>query len=129
MEILCGTDIIEIARIEKSINNLGDSFLKRIFTDTEINYCESRKNARFESYAARFAAKEAIIKTLNAGRDPHINWHEMEIGKDDSGRPYPVLSGHAAALASGLGITGLSLSLSHCREYATAVVCAIAAKS
>ncbi len=126
MEILCGTDIIEIGRIEKSINEFGDSFIKRLFTDEEVAYCEGRRKARYESYAARFAAKEAVLKALDAGRDTRITWHEMEILNDASGKPRALLRGEAANRYAELDIRSITVSLSHCREYAVATVCALA---
>ena len=62
MNITCGTDIIEIERIKESIENIGEKFLKRVFTDKEIEYCESKKVQKYQHYAARFAAKEATFK-------------------------------------------------------------------
>ena len=67
MSIHCGIDMVEIQRIKDSIQRYGDNFVRRIFTDEEIKYCESRKNGRYESYAARFAAKEAVSKALGTG--------------------------------------------------------------
>ena len=65
MKILCGTDIIEISRIKESIENLGDKFLNRVYTQKEIAYCESKKTQKYQSYAVRFAAKEAVFKALD----------------------------------------------------------------
>ena len=65
MKVSCGIDIIEINRIKESIEKLGDSFLNRIFTENEIRYCESKKNQKYQHYAARFAAKEAAFKALS----------------------------------------------------------------
>ena len=65
MKVKCGTDIIEISRIKESIEDLGEHFLKRVFTDKEIEFCESKKAQKYEHYAARFAAKEAAFKAIS----------------------------------------------------------------
>ena len=69
MKISCGVDIIEIDRVKESIEQLGDKFLNRVFTDKEIEYCESRKNQKYQHYAARFAAKEAAFKAVSGQID------------------------------------------------------------
>ena len=65
MKIKCGTDIIEISRIKESIDNLGENFIHKIFTEDEIAYCESKKRQKYQHYAARFAAKEAMFKAIS----------------------------------------------------------------
>ena len=89
MEIYTGTDIIEIDRIKDAIKS--DTFIKKIFTEKEIEYCESKKDpARIQSYAARFAAKEAIFKAISKvlPLDYGIEWKSIEILKEETGRPY-----------------------------------------
>jgi holo-[acyl-carrier protein] synthase len=73
-----GVDIAEVSRIRESIERFGDRFLRRIFTDGEIRYCERKAN-RFESYAARFAAKEAGMKALGTGWSHGIRWRDIEV--------------------------------------------------
>jgi holo-[acyl-carrier protein] synthase len=116
-----GTDLMEIARIQESIARFGDRFLQRIFTPAEIAYCQRKKNAA-ESFAARFAAKEATAKALGTGISYGVSWLEIEVAREPSGRPFLVLTGRAAQRAQQLGVTGTSLSLTHSRDTALAVV-------
>jgi holo-[acyl-carrier protein] synthase len=116
-----GTDLIEIARIAESIRRYGERFLRRIFTPREIEYCQRKKNAA-ESFAARFAAKEAGAKALGTGISRGLSWLELEVTRDPSGKPSLQLSGRAAERAAGLGVARVSLSLTHSGELALAVV-------
>ena len=122
MKISCGVDIIEIDRVKESIEQLGDKFLNRVFTDKEIEYCESRKNQKYQHYAARFAAKEAIFKAISIKlkNKYEIGWKDIEILDDTSGRPYVNILNECSKL-----IKNIDISLSHCKEYAvaTAIVC------
>ncbi len=122
MAIRCGVDIVEIDRIRESFESLGLGFRNRIFTDGEIAYCEGRKAARYESYAARFAAKEAVAKALGTGIGGTIGWKDIEVCNDTSGRPYVVLSTSAGEFAAGASCLDISISLSHCKLYAVANV-------
>jgi holo-[acyl-carrier protein] synthase len=119
-----GTDTIEIARIQDSIRQFGTRFLYRVYTPGEIAYCERKKKHSAESYAARFAAKEAAAKALGTGISRGVAWKEFEVAREPGGRPFLVLSGRALELASQIGIRRLSLSLTHSREVATAIVIA-----
>jgi holo-[acyl-carrier protein] synthase len=121
MVVGLGTDLIEIARIAQSIDRYGDRFLERIFTPREIAYCQRKKNAA-ESFAARFAAKEAGAKALGTGISHGVGWLELEVAREPSGKPRLELSGRAAAWAKRLGVTRSSLSLTHSRDVALAVV-------
>jgi len=116
-----GTDLMEIARIQQSIDRYGDRFLARVFTPREIAYCRRKKNAA-ESFAARFAAKEAGAKALGTGISHGISWLELEVTREPTGRPLLQLSGRAAGRARSLGVTRISLSLTHSRDTALAVV-------
>ena len=116
-----GTDIAEIDRIERSIARFGDRFVARVFTPGEIAYCTSRKNSA-ESFAARFAAKEAAAKALGTGISHGVAWPEFEVVRRPGGRPTLLLHGRAAELAASLGTTRISLSLTHSRQIAMAVV-------
>jgi len=118
-----GTDLIEIDRIERSHQRFGEAFLHRIYTPGEIAYCTARRNAS-ESLAARFAAKEAAAKALGTGISRGVNWREFEVRRAPGQRPEMHLSDRAAELARALGIRRLSLSLSHSRSVAIAVVVA-----
>jgi holo-[acyl-carrier protein] synthase len=116
-----GTDLTEIERIEKSIARFGERFLERIFTEGEREYC-LRKKSSGESFAARFAAKEAGAKALGTGISRGVNWQEFEVKREPGQRPTLHLSGRAAELAKRLGVVRVSLSLTHSRELAMAVV-------
>ena len=112
-----GIDIIEVARIKKAIARWGESFLHRVYTEPELELYHQKPS----SLAARFAGKEAVVKALGA-QAKGISWQEVEILSDSSGRPLVHLYGKAKNQASGLGLGGLTISLSHSREYAIACV-------
>jgi holo-[acyl-carrier protein] synthase len=118
-----GTDLIETKRVQESIDRFGERFLERVFTAGEITYCRRKKNAA-ESFAARFAAKEAGAKALGTGISHGVNWKELEVRREMSGKPTLHLSGRAAQLAEAMGVRRLQLSLTHSRELAMAVVVA-----
>lgn len=116
MQITCGTDIIEINRIKKSIEELGEKFLNRIYTQKEIEYCESKKVQKYQHYAARFAAKEAIFKAISKDLNDkyEIGWKDMEILNDKQGRPQVKIKG--------VQKENIDISISHCKDYAVAMV-------
>ena len=119
MKISCGTDIIEIKRIKESIEDLGAKFLERVYTDKEIKYCESKNNQKYQHYAARFAAKEAVFKAVSSKLNDKydIGWKNIEIINDKEGRP------HINFLDIEMKeIEETDISISHCKEYATANV-------
>jgi len=116
-----GVDIAEVPRIRESIERFGDRFLHRIFTDGEIRYCE-QKATRFESYAARFAAKEAGMKALGTGWSHGVRWRDIEVVRAKGQRPTIQFHGEAAALAAKLGTKNVALSLTHTSEQALAHV-------
>jgi holo-[acyl-carrier protein] synthase len=119
-----GTDMIEISRIERSLEQFGERFLEKIFTPGEIAYCQRKKKNAAESFAARFAAKEAGAKALGTGISRGITWKEIEVRREPSGRPTLHLSGRARERAHQIGVARLSLSLTHSRDLAMAVVIA-----
>ena len=122
MLIGTGVDLIEIERIALSIERYGDRFLRRIYTDHEIEYC-SRKRGSAESFAARFAAKEAGAKALGTGISRGVTWNEFQVEREPGGRPtLPQLRGRAALLATELGVRTISLSLTHTATLALASV-------
>jgi holo-[acyl-carrier protein] synthase len=116
-----GTDLIETKRVQESMERFGERFLERIFTVGEIAYCMRKKNAA-ESFAARFAAKEAGAKALGTGISRGVSWKDFEVKRETSGKPTLHLSGRAAELAAMMGIQRVQLSLTHSRELAMAVV-------
>lgn len=119
MEIKTGTDIIEISRIKKSIEDTDGKFIERVFTPKEIEYCEKKNTQKYQHYAARFAGKEAVFKAISCILENkfEISWQDIEILNDNTGRPYVKI------LNSNLkNITNIDISLSHCKEYAIANV-------
>lgn len=119
MKISCGTDIIEISRIKNSIDNLGESFIKKVYTEDEIAYCESKNKQKYQHYAARFAAKEAMFKAIsqNLNTKYDLDWKNYEVKCDENGRPKVHIIGLDLT-----NIENIDISLSHCKEYATANV-------
>jgi holo-[acyl-carrier protein] synthase len=111
-----GIDIIEIARIEQAISRWQTSFLKRVYTPAEIDHYH-----KMRSLAARFAAKEAVMKALGTGTKG-LHWKDIEILSDNDGAPFVQLYGKAHQKSQEAGIRGFSVSLSHSKEYATAIV-------
>jgi holo-[acyl-carrier protein] synthase len=112
---------MEIARIAQSVDRFGERFLRRVFTPREIEYCRRKKNAA-ESFAARFAAKEAGAKALGTGISRGVGWLELEVTRAPGERPILDLTGRAADRARSLGVAHISLSLTHSRDLALAVV-------
>jgi holo-[acyl-carrier protein] synthase len=127
MILSSGIDLIEIGRIQKALERHGERFLKRIFTDAEIIPLRSKIITTAEprviaaELAARFAAKEAASKALGTGIGP-VSWKEIEVLNEPSGKPTLRLSGKAAQIAGILGYTSWSVSLTHSRDMAAAVV-------
>jgi holo-[acyl-carrier protein] synthase len=121
MLIGTGVDLIEVARIAQSIERYGERFLRRIYTADEIAYC-SRKRSSAESFAARFAAKEAGAKALGTGISRGVTWNEFQVERQPGGRPVLALRGRAAVLARELGVKTISLSLTHTDSLAMATV-------
>jgi holo-[acyl-carrier protein] synthase len=119
-----GIDLVEVARIEQSIERHGERFLRRVFTEGEIAYCAAMK-APAPFYAARFAAKEAVSKALGTGIGAECGWLEIEVRRKASGAPFVVLHGAAADTARRLGIATVLLSLSHTRHSAIAQAIAV----
>lgn len=121
MKITCGTDIIEIKRIQEAMESLEGKFAEKIFTNKEREYCESKNKMKYQHYAARFAAKEAIFKAISSvlkDKFEHI-WTEVEIINDSMGRPQVHFLDCKIS-----NLKDIDISLSHCREYAVATVVA-----
>ena len=114
-----GIDAAEVARIGAMIDRHGDRFLDRCFTKGERTYADASKR-RVEHYAARFAAKEAILKCLGTGWSRGVAWTDAEVVREPSGKPGVALHGVAARIAGELGIARWSLSLTHTSEIAFA---------
>jgi holo-[acyl-carrier protein] synthase len=119
MKIKCGVDIIEINRIKDSIEKLGDTFLKKVYTKKEIEYCESKGVTKYEHYAARFAVKEAVFKAVSEEvKDKYeISWKDIETTNDENGRPKVEI-----LFLKNKKIENVDVSISHCKDYAVANV-------
>ena len=113
--------MVEIRRIQSSIDRYGRRFLDRIFTEAEQAYCLRKRNSA-ESFAARFAAKEAGAKALGTGISHGVSWLEIEVVREPSGRPSLRFHGRAAHIAARLGFTRAALSVTHTAELAAASV-------
>ncbi|MBO5479111.1 MAG: holo-ACP synthase [Clostridia bacterium] len=118
MQIKCGIDIIEISRIQESIEDTNGRFLERVYTKSEIDYCESKSKVKYQHYAARFAAKEAFFKAISESFPKYdITWKDIEVTNDQNGRPkINMLSKQIPNVES------IDISISHCKEYAVASV-------
>ncbi|MDO8577578.1 MAG: holo-ACP synthase [Dehalococcoidales bacterium] len=112
-----GVDIIEIERIEKAVERFGKRFLHRVYTDAELSVCRNKPSR----LASRFAAKEAVMKSLGTGTKG-VGWREIEILHDAKGKPLVSLCGKARNRAEDLGLGELAVSLSDSRDYAVAFV-------
>lgn len=122
MNILCGTDIIEISRIKQSIDRLGENFIKLVFTPDEIKYCESKKAAKYYHYAGRFAAKEAVFKAVSRllKNKFDMSWQNSQVINDENGNPKIEFLNIKFEQ-----IKNIDISISHCKEYAVATVVVI----
>ena len=122
MKIKCGTDIIEIDRIKESIESLGNRFLQKVYTEREIQYCESKKAQKYQHYAARFAAKEAVFKAISESlKDKYeLTWLDYEVLNDEAGKPSIKILGREIK-----ELENIDLSISHCKQYAVATVVAV----
>ena len=119
MKVKCGVDMIEISRIQDSIENLGDNFLNKIYTKKEIEYCESKGKSKYEHYAARFAVKEAAFKALSEEVEDKfsISWKDIETINEQNGRPKAEI-----LFLQDSKIENVDVSISHCKDYAIANV-------
>jgi len=121
MIVAIGIDIVEIARIKEIFARRGERFRNRVFTRAEIDYCENRAS-RLESYAARFAAKEAAMKALGTGWGEGVGWREIEVARTGRGAPTIQLHGRALERMTEIGARKAHLSLTHSSDIAMAQV-------
>ena len=121
MIIGMGVDIAEVDRIRKAIERYGETFLRRLYTVKEREYCEQFKN-KYERYAGRFAAKEAGMKALGTGWRRGVRWVDLEVVREKSGRPTLKMAGEAEKIAEQLGVKHIALSITHTEEQALAQV-------
>ncbi|WP_448669508.1 holo-ACP synthase [Enterobacter mori] len=116
-----GTDIVEVSRIERAIKNGQTDFLHRVFTQQE-NIKINREDPNYERASGFWAAKEAVVKALGCGYRDGITFKDIEIGHDELGCPHFIFSGRVKEMLVEKQIENASLSISHCQNYATAVV-------
>src|SRR5213593_870610 len=126
MIISAGVDLVEVERIQQALEDsrIGRRFRERVFTEKEILYCEKKRRGKYESYAARFAAKEAVMKALGRGWGQHVGWQDIEVVRRRGTRPEIVLHGKAREYAASLGILRFHLALTHTATLAQAQVVA-----
>jgi len=118
--ILTGIDLVEMARIRRTLDRFGERFLRRVYTPDEIAHCAGN----VQSLAGRFAAKEAAMKVLGTGIEG-VSWRELEVVSLARGKPVLHFHGNAARYAEALGIVAHDLSIAHTHEHATAIVVAL----
>ena len=116
-----GVDITEVDRIEAAIGRHGSAFLQRIFTPSEIAYCEKHRHSA-ERFAGRFAAKEAAMKALGTGWTRGVRWVDIEVVRERSGKPTLKLSGASREIADRLGVTNIAVTITHTGNTALAQV-------
>ncbi len=116
-----GVDLVECARIERSLERFGEKFLHRVFTDGEIAYSMSMKFPA-RHLAARFAAKEAVSKAFGTGIGKAMGWRNIDVRKKPSGEPFLVFSGPAQELATKRGVSAALITLSHTERHAMACI-------
>ena len=120
-----GTDIVEIVRIGQMVERHGEVFLHRVYTEEEIRYCQKRKET-YPHLAGRWAAKEAVMKTLGTGWSKGVSWKDIEVRSNQMGKPAILLNGGTKEVAEKLGIDEVLITISHCRTFATATAIATA---
>ncbi len=126
VDILIGTDIIEIKRVRNALEKpSGEAFKNKVFTKVEQQYCEEKRIAKYHSYACSFAAKEAVAKAFGTGIGANAGLSEIEVRRKESGKPYIELYGKAKQFFESIGGISIKLSLSHCESYAQAFVVVI----
>ena len=116
-----GIDIVDIERIKEAINKGGERFIRRVFTNLEINYC-NKKRLKYQHFAVRFAAKEAVFKALGTGWQKGVRWVDVETLNDKLGKPMINLFGKVKELSHEMKIKRIHVSLSHSANYAIAQV-------
>src|ERR1700719_439262 len=116
-----GVDVAEVSRIEAAIARRGRAFLDRIFTPSEIVYCERHRNSA-ERFAGRFAAKEAAMKALGTGWARGVRWVDIEVVRAPGGKPTLKLSGESRSIAECIGVKNIALTITHTGNTALAVV-------
>ena len=124
MKIAHGIDLVDFPRIEQMAERHGQRFIDRVFTQAEQKYADSKRD-RMEKLAGRFAAKEAILKLLGTGWRGKIAWTDIEITNNQSGQPQVKISGQVREIADSLGISDISVSITHTANFAIASAAAL----
>jgi holo-[acyl-carrier protein] synthase len=121
-----GVDLAEVERMRAALSDprIGKRFRARVFTEKEIAYCEQKQRGKYESYAGRFAAKEAVMKALGHGWGARVRWLDIEVIRGRGGKPDIALHGKTAELAAELGIRRWALSITHTKAHGLAFVLA-----
>ncbi len=119
-----GSEIVEVLRIARMIERHGEHFLWKVYTEGEILFCQERRHST-EHFAARWAAKEAILKSLGATWHRGLAWTDIEVCHRPTGEPWVCLRGQARQIAENRQVSEVLLSLAHCRAYATAYAIAV----
>lgn len=125
MQIKTGIDIIEVERIKNSVEQTGENFLQRVYTQHEIEYCESKNANKYQHYAARFAVKEAVFKAIASllADKYSISWKNVETINDENGKPIIKFVSLTKEVERELSkIVSIDVSISHIKEYAIASV-------
>jgi holo-[acyl-carrier protein] synthase len=120
-----GIDLVDLPRIEQMVTRHGSRFLDRVFTPAEQQYAQNNKN-RIEKLAGRFAAKEAVLKLLGTGWREKIAWTDIEVINNAAGQPEAKLTGQVKKIAEDLGVTQISISITHTANFAIASAVALA---
>lgn len=128
MIIGTGIDIVEISRIRNAAKKWQKNFLLKIFTDKELEY-SNEKISSYQHLAARFAAKEAVLKALGSGLTSRMEWCDIEVWNEESGKPNVRLTGEVERVSQGRGVKGIIISMSHTRTYAVASVILVNGKA
>ena len=121
MIIGTGVDIVEISRIKNAAKKWKKSFLEKIFTEKELEY-SNEKTSSYQHLAARFAAKEAVVKALGSGLTSRMEWRDIEVWNEQSGKPNVRLGGEVKRISKDMGVKDIIISMSHTRTYAIANV-------
>jgi len=126
MIVSVGIDLIEVARIKRALEDqsIGQRFRDRVYTEKEIEYCEGKGGGKYQSYAARFAAKEAVMKSLGRGWGSKVSWLDIEVLSSHGGKPEIYLRNKTSIFAQELGIRSFALSITHTKQLAMAYVVA-----
>ena len=119
-----GTQVMECARVRQLLDEHADAFLKQVYTDREVRFCNSKRQTT-EQYTALWAAKEAVFRALGTTWRRGMNWTDVEIVYDNGGPPHAVVSGATRELMAARGVNHILLTVAFCRSFATATAIAV----